>query len=191
MVRYAVTDDDGDWMVASGLPLAGGGTLKITTAAGEMLSGVSATAATGGPAGVNFPFGMVSYMTTAPAGGTVSVQMEFSSDLPTNLAMYKVDNAGTYRELAASLWTRVNARRVDLALTDGDPLTDLDGIANASIEDPVAPADIVPLASSGGGGGGGCVLNSATQDDPMLMLLMLAALIRVSWRAAALRVAAL
>jgi hypothetical protein len=183
--------DAADAMVASGLPLAGGGTLKITTAAGEMLSGVSATAATGGPAGVNFPFGMVSYMTTAPAGGTVSVQMEFSSDLPTNLAMYKVDNAGTYRELAASLWTRVNARRVDLALTDGDPLTDLDGIANASIEDPVAPAEIVPLASSGGGGGGGCVLNSATQDDPMLMLLMLAALIRVSWRAAALRVAAL
>lgn len=175
--------DAADAMVASGLPLAGGGTLKITTAAGEMLSGVSATAATGGPAGVNFPFGMVSYMTTAPAGGTVSVQMEFSSDLPTNLAMYKVDNAGTYRELAASLWTRVNARRVDLALTDGDPLTDLDGIANASIEDPVAPAEIVPLASSGGGGGGGCVLNSATQDDPMLMLLMLAALVHVSWRA--------
>jgi hypothetical protein len=175
--------DAADAMVASGLPLAGGGTLKITTAAGEMLSGVSATAATGGPAGVNFPFGMVSYMTTAPAGGTVSVQMEFSSDLPTNLAMYKVDNAGTYRELAASLWTRVNARRVDLAMTDGDPLTDLDGIANASIEDPVAPAEIVPLASSGGGGGGGCVLNSATQDDPMLMLLMLAALVHVSWRA--------
>ena len=174
--------DAADAMVASGLPLAGGGTLKITTAAGEMLSGVSATAATGAPAGINFPFGMVSYMTTAPAGGTVSVQMEFSSDLPTNLAMYKVDNAGTYRELAASLWTRVNARRVDLALTDGDPLTDLDGIANASIEDPVAPAEIVPLASSGGGGGGGCVLNSATQDDPMLMLLMLAALVHVSWR---------
>ena len=175
--------DAADAMVASGLPLAGGGTIKITTAAGEMLSGVSATAAVGAPAGINFPFGMVSYMTTAPAGGTVSVQMEFSSDLPTNLAMYKVDNAGTYRELAASLWTRVNARRVDLALTDGDPLTDLDGIANASIEDPVAPAEIVPLASSGGGGGGGCVLNSDTQDDPILMLLMLAALVHVSWRA--------
>ena len=66
-----------------------------------------------------------------------------------------------------------------------------DSVPVPSIEDPVAPAEIVPLASSGGGGGGGCVLNSATQHDPILMLLMLAALIRVSWRPAALRVAAL
>jgi len=108
--------------------------------------------------------------------------MEFSSDLPTNLAMYKVDNADTYRELAASLWTRVNARRVDVALTDGDPLTDLDGVANASIDDPVAPAEFVPVTSSGGGGGG-CVLNAGRQEDPVWLLLMLAALVRVSWRA--------
>jgi hypothetical protein len=175
--------DAADAMVASGVPLDGGGTLVITTAAGETLARVSAAAATGGPTGVNFPFGMVSYTTTAPAGGAVTVQMEFSVDLPASLALYKVDNAGVYRELAAGLWTRVSARRLDLTLTDGDPLTDLDGVANASIDDPIAPAEFVPVASSDSGGGGGCVMNSVRQKDPIWLLLTLAALVYASRRA--------
>ena len=170
--------DAADAMIASGLPLDGGGTLVIITAAGETLSRVSTAAATGGPAGINFPFGTVSYTTSAAVGGSVPVQMEFSADLPANLAIYKVDHAGAYQELATSLWTRVSPRRVDLTLTDGDPLTDLDGVANASIEDPVAPAEVVPLAdSSGGGGGGGCVLNTAVSKDPAFPLFLLAALV--------------
>ena len=171
--------DAADAMIASGLPLDGGGTLVIITAAGETLSRVSTAAATGGPAGINFPFGTVSYTTSAAVGGSVPVQMEFSADLPANLAIYKVDHAGAYQELATSLWTRVSPRRVDLTLTDGDPLTDLDGVANASIEDPVAPAEVVPLADSsgGGGGGGGCVLNTAVSKDPAFPLFLLAALV--------------
>jgi hypothetical protein len=170
--------DAADAMIASGLPLDGGASLVITTAAGETLSGVSVAAATAGPAGINFPVGTVSYTTSAAVGGSVTVQMEFSADLPANLALYKVDHAGVYRELATRLWTRVSPRRVDLTLTDGDPLTDLDGVVNASIEDPVAPAEVVPLAdSSGGGGGGGCVLNTAVNKDPAFPLFMLAALV--------------
>jgi hypothetical protein len=145
--------DAADAMIASGVPLHGGGTVTITTAIGEILSGVSSAAATGGPAGINFPVGTVSYTTSAAAGGSVPVQLEFSADLPANLTIYKVDHAGMYRELAANLWTRMSPRRIDLTLTDGDPLTDLDGIANASIEDPVAPAEVVPIADSSGGGG--------------------------------------
>jgi hypothetical protein len=166
--------DAADAMIASGLPLDGGAMLSITTAVGETLTRVNATAANDGPAGLNFPFGMVSYTTTSPVGGAVNVQMEFSVDLPSNLTMYKVDTAGIYRELATSLWTRVNARRLDLTLTDGDVQTDLDGVANASIEDPIAPAEILP-ASSGGGGGGGCILNPRAPDDPTLPLIALAA----------------
>jgi hypothetical protein len=174
--------DAADAMIASGLPLDGGGRLVITTAAGEILSRVSAAAATGGPAGINFPFGTVSYTTSAAAGGSVPVQMEFSADLPADLAIYKVDHAGVYRELAKSLWTRVSPRRVDLTLTDGDPQTDLDGVVNALIEDPVAPAEVVPLADSGGGGGGGCVMHPAAQEDPTLPMLTLAALVFMSRR---------
>ncbi|MEA2079464.1 MAG: choice-of-anchor U domain-containing protein, partial [Pseudomonadota bacterium] len=169
--------DAADAMIASGLPLDGGGTVAITTAAGETLSRVSVAAATGGPAGINFPFGAVSYTTSAAVGGSVPVQLEFSADLPANLAIYKVDHAGVYTELATSLWTRVSPRRVDLTLTDGDPLTDLDGVVNASIEDPVAPAEVVPLAGSSSGGGGGCVLNTAVDKDPAFPLFMLAALL--------------
>jgi hypothetical protein len=176
--------DAADAMIASGLSLDGGGTVVITTATGETLSGVSAAAATGGPAGINFPFGTVSYTTSADVGGSVPVQLEFSADLPANLALYKVDHAGVYRELPASLWTRVSPRRVDLTLTDGDPQTDLDGVVNASIEDPVAPAEVVPLAdsSSGGGGGGGCMISPTAQGDPTLPLLTLAAWVTISRR---------
>jgi hypothetical protein len=126
---------------------------------------------------------MVSYTTTAPAGGAVTVQMEFSVDLPVSLALYKVDNAGVYRELAAGLWARVSARRLDFTLTDGDPLTDLDGVANASIDDPIAPAEFVPPASSGGGGGGGCILSVERRADPTLVLITLVALLWVCRRA--------
>lgn len=93
-----------------------------------------------------------------------------------------MDDAGTYRELGASLWTRVNARRVDLALTDGDPLTDLDGVANASIDDPVAPAEFIPVTSDGGGGGG-CTLRAGRQVDSVWLLLILLCLVRTSWHA--------
>jgi len=176
--------DAADAMIASGLPLATGGSVAITTATGETLSAVSAAAATGGPAGINFPFGVLSYTTSSAVGGSVPVQMAFSADLPANLALYKVDHAGVYRELPASLWTRVSPRRVDLTLIDGDPQTDLDGAVDASIEDPVAPAEVVPLADSsgGGGGGGGCLMNTAAQEDPTLPLLTLAALVYMSRR---------
>jgi hypothetical protein len=174
--------DAADARIASGLPLHGGATVTITTTAGQTLSGVSAAAASGGPAGVNFPFGMMSYTTSAAVGGSVPVQLEFSADLPADLAIYKVDHAGVYRELAKSLWTRVSPRRVDLTLTDGDPQTDLDGVVNALIEDPVAPAEVVPLADSGGGGGGGCMISPTAQGDPTLPLLTLAALLTITWR---------
>ena len=161
--------------VASGLTLSSGDTMSITTASGEMLSEVSAAAASGGPDGINFPFGTISYSTTSPVGGSVTVRMAFSADLPSPLALYKEDN-GVFTELPASTWTLVDPATVDIILKDGDPLTDLDPVAG-SIKDPVAPAEAVPLSSSSGGGGGGCALNSAApqEPDPVIPLLMLAA----------------
>jgi hypothetical protein len=169
-----------DARVASGLRLPSGDTATITTAAGEMLSQVSAAVATGGPSGIIFPFGSISYTTSSPVGGNVTVRMAFSADLPIFLGQYKVDNKripSVFTELPTSIWTLVDSRTVDINLTDGDPLTDLDGVPG-SIEDPVAPAELEPSVSSSSSGGGGCALNIAVQEDPdpLFPLLMLAVL---------------
>jgi len=144
--------------------------------AGQTLSNISTGPASGGPAGIAFPFGTLSFKTTSPLGGSVTVRLIFSEALPLNLALYKVDNAGVYTELPTSLWNQVDARTLDLTLTDGDPDTDQDGAVNGEILDPAAPADLgAPVSSEGGGGGGGCALNSAARQDPTLPLLMLIA----------------
>ena len=144
--------------------------------AGQTLSDVSTGPASGGPAGIAFPFGTLSFKTTAPLGGTVTVRLVFSEALPDGLALYKVDNAGVYSELPASLWSRVDSRTLDLTLTDGDALTDQDGAVNGEILDPVAPADLSTPTSEGGGGGGGCSLAPHARKDPTLPLLILVSL---------------
>ena len=163
-----------DASVASGLRLSSGDTVTIT-AAGETLSQVSASAVTGGPTGINFPFGSVSYTTTSPVGGSVTARLAFSADLPDLLGLYKEDN-GVFTELPTSIWTLVDPATVDITLTDGDPLTDLDGRAGF-IEDPVAPAELAPLTGNSSSSSGGCALNTAAQrePDPIFPLLMLAA----------------
>ena len=166
------TDTDGDGVIdaleagataadastANGVPLDNGDTVEII-ATGQTLSNVSTGPDTGAPAGISFPFGTVSYTTTSAVGGSVTVRMIFSADLPSTMALYKVDNTNAYTELSTSVWTKVNATTVDVTLTDGDPATDLDGIADGSIDDPLAVASVPTTStSSGGGGGGGCSL---------------------------------
>ena len=133
-------------------------------------------AASGGPSSVaSFPFGSISYTTSSPVGGSVTVQMAFSADLPSLLGLFKDDN-GVFTELSTSVWTLLDPATLAVTLTDGDSATDLDGAANGAIEDPVAPAALNPVVTSSGGGGGGCALDTAPQDpDPLLPLLMLAA----------------
>jgi len=96
---------------------------------------------------------------------------EFSFELPADLVIYKVDNDGNYNELPTNLWTKVNSTTVDVTVTDGDALTDLDGLVNGSIEDPIAVA-----GQQDGGGGGGCSLSTtrSTGIDPVWLFLLLA-----------------
>jgi hypothetical protein len=171
-----------DARVATGLTLSSGDSMSITTADGEMLSAVSAAAASGEPptSVINFPFGIINYTTTSPIDGSVTVRMAFSADLPFPLGLFKEDN-GVFTELPTSIWTLVDPATIDITLTDGDPLTDLDDVAG-SIKDPVAPAELVTTdptdttTSSSSGGGGGCALSAAAQHDPdpILPLSMLA-----------------
>jgi hypothetical protein len=156
------------------VPLDGSdGTVTITTETGETISTVSTGTATGGPSGINFPFGTISYTTSSPVGGSVTMTFEFSTDLPDNLVIYKVDN-GVYTELPKTIWTKVNARTINVTVTDGDPATDQDGLVNGTIEDPLAV---------GGGqgdtfdfGGGGCSISKTPSAgmDPIWLLLLLA-----------------
>ena len=109
------------------------------------------------------------------------VRMRFSTDLPANLRLFKVDNAGGFFELANTVWTLVDTRTIDITLTDGDHATDLDGAANGSIDDPIAiavgnGAAPVVASGSGGGGGGGCMLKPAADKDLTFPMFLLASL---------------
>lgn len=169
-------DDAMDASVAAGLPLEGSVMLTITTAASELLSNVTVTETVDAPAGINFPYGALSYTTSSQPGGSVTVRISFSADLPTDLAVYKVDAGGGYVELPATFWNRVNARTVDVTVTDGDPLTDSDGLVNGQIDDPLAVGVAEPAAIEAdfgaGGGGGGCNIDSTGTEIGLPLMLL-------------------
>ena len=166
---------DIDPATVGGLELMNGDWLTIATGTGEMLSGVTAGIAAGGPASVDFPFGLVSYTMTSPVGGSVVVTLSLSVDLPQNTVVYKVDAGGNYSELQPDKWTRKETQSIELILTDGDPLTDSDGLVNGSIEDPVAigSAATSAPASNNSSGSGGCVLGGSRHVDALLILYVL------------------
>ncbi|MGD2138480.1 MAG: JDVT-CTERM domain-containing protein [Gammaproteobacteria bacterium] len=164
--------DASDAMVASGLKIANGTTVSITTAAGESLSMVSVNAAAGGPGGIDFSYGSISYRTTAVANASIPVTLRFSIDLPANPVIYKVDYAGGYTQLPDTTWRQIDARTVEITLTDGDPSTDLDGALDNSIDDPIAIGGAAP---AGGGGGGGCTMHPGAAVDPVWSLLLIMA----------------
>ena len=123
--------------LAMGLNLSIGSTVDISVPATLRLSGVIAEPATGGPAGVAFPFGTIFYKTTSGIGESVTTTFNFSLSLPENLMLYKVDANGTYTVIPATQWTKTGATSLDLTLTDGGTF-DLDGVENGVIVDPLA-----------------------------------------------------
>lgn len=142
--------------VAHGVKLPAGGSINITTAAGKLLSEVSvAVAANTAPAGVSFPFGVLSYNTTSDQGAKVEISLVFSDELPANMALYKVDRLGRYTRLPDTIWQQVDAHNLKLTLTDGDSITDLDAVADGVIEDPIAVGSTTSSNAGGSGGGFG------------------------------------
>lgn len=100
-----------------------------------------------------FPNGVIKYIVTGTGfGATVTVTLIYPSTIPAGSKVYKITAAG-YTEFAGA---SISGNQVTLTLTDGGS-GDADGLANNSIEDPVAVA--VPVTSNsgstGGGGGGG------------------------------------
>jgi len=173
--------NDASWVAS--LPLPAAGTVDIFTAPGESLSNIAVSEAPATPAGVTFPSGILNYTTSSPIGGSVATRLTFSRDLPARLTVYKIDKAGVFAELPTRSWRRVDAKTIEVTLTDGDPLTDLDGLANGSIDDPIAVADAGTatgtVGDSGSGGGGGCTAAHEPTRDPILILMALISLLYV------------
>lgn len=147
---------------------------SIQTAAGETLSQVSRGTLVNPPPEVSRSnIRTMVYTTTSPVGGSVRVRMKYYSFVPNAnyLIVYKVDNANVYTVLPDALWTRVDDSTLDVTLTDGDPQTDLDNIANGLIVDPLALGNATPPGS--GGGGGGCTLGTRANYDPTLLAVLI------------------
>jgi len=149
-----------DASIAHGLRLAGGGSINISTAAGKLLANISVIVATAiAPQGVSFPFGVLSYNTTSDIGASVEITLTFSAKLPVNMALYKAGRDGSYKQLPDTIWQQIDAHSLKLTLTDGDSITDLDGVVDGIIEDSLAVGSVAtPTNSSGGGGLGSSLL---------------------------------
>jgi len=204
-VTYDVTDASGNaatqvirtvYVIAQGgatlpnsaaqISLTGSAASAEIYSAGQSISNFSAAGATGAPlAGVSVPFGVLSYTTTVPVGAiSQTVDITFSTALPANYVLYKVDNAGVYSLIpngaGTDRWTQVDAMTIALMLSDGGQF-DLDGMINGVIIDPVAvgvppaapPAVPAAAPTAAGGGGGGCSINADALFDPAMLALLL------------------
>jgi len=173
------------------VPLTGSAASVDVHAVGQSISNFSATAVSGTPpAGVSVPLGVLSYTTTVPVGAiSQTVNLSFSSALPANFVLYKVDHAGIYSIIpngaGVDQWTQVDATTIALTLSDGGQF-DLDGVINGIIIDPVAvgvpSAPVAVAAPASSVGGGGCTISRSTTFDPVMLALLLFALIGLARR---------
>lgn len=172
---------DTDPSVAHGLSLENGTKLTISAATGHMISNASVSPALDGPTGVEFPFGMINYNITSEIGGTVEVRLEFPEPLAHGLSVYKVNNQNHFTQLPDTIWNIADANTVVLSLRDGDPITDLDGITNGIIHDPITigfgsattPGDPDNILSPTHASNGGCTFSGRGRIDPIWAILLL------------------
>ena len=117
---------------------------------------------TGKPA-MAFPYGVTKFRITGLGNGdSVTLTLTFPGNVPVTAKYYKVTPAAGWQEVPFGSNNGDNT--ITLTLTDGDPKTDADGLANGEILDPGAIATVsstpsTAAAVSGGGGGGGCFIN--------------------------------
>ncbi len=106
-----------------------------------------------------FPYGVNRFLITGLAAGeSVVVTIEFPEAVPTDAQYYKVHSSGQWREILFG--SNDGDNQITLTLTDGDPLTDADGIQNGIIDDPGALTTGTTSATSSSGGGGGCFITT-------------------------------
>ena len=146
--------------------------IRLHTSAGQMaqVSCVKDTDAslqqTGKP-NRDFPYGVNKFLISGlTAGQTVTLTLIFPEDIPVTAQYYKADTTLGWRQVPFD--SNDGDGRITLTLTDGDPQTDADGIANGIIDDHGAittstASSGTSTGSSGGGGGGGCFISILQQ----------------------------
>ncbi len=142
----------------------GGGLIMINTSAGALanvqaLNADDPAVPQSGKPQMNFPFGTVKFgITGLKAGESVTVTLVFPGNVSATSSLYKISTAPGWHTVP--IGSRVGNDTISFTLTDGDPQTDADGVANGVIQDPVALA--TPATTSSGGGGGGCFIAALT-----------------------------
>jgi hypothetical protein len=139
-------------------------TVRLHTSAGNFSNVACMTdddpslSQTGKPAR-QFPYGVNRFLITGLAAGqAVTLSVEFPAAVSTTAKYYKVNSSGVWNEIAFG--SNDGDNRITLTLTDGDPLTDGDGIANGIIDDPGALTTDAATTSSSSDSGGGCFITT-------------------------------
>jgi len=106
-----------------------------------------------------FPFGVNRFLITGlNPGESVTVTIEFPEPVATTSRYYKVGPSRQWEEI--EFGSNDGDNQITLTLTDGDPLTDADGLENGTIEDPGALSTGTSSSTSSSDGGGGCFISS-------------------------------
>jgi len=89
-----------------------------------------------GKPAISYPYGAMKFSITGlTAGASVEVSMVFPDDVPKYAQFYKITSAGWQ---ALDFGSNNGDNTITVKLTDGDPNTDADGVANGVIVDPSA-----------------------------------------------------
>lgn len=96
-----------------------------------------------------FPYGVNQLMVTGlSVGQSVTLSLEFPGAVPVNALYYKVNASGAW--VSVPFDSNDGDNVITLTLTDGDPETDADGIANGVIDDPGALTTVDTVSGDGG-----------------------------------------
>lgn len=109
-----------------------------------------------------FPYGVNRFSVTGlSAGESVTVSIEFPAAVSTTAKYYKIDMSDGWREIPFG--SNDGDNRITLTLTDGDPLTDADGMENGVIDDPGAITTTAETTAADTSSGGGCFVTTLIQ----------------------------
>jgi hypothetical protein len=116
---------------------------------------------TGKPA-TTFPYGVTKFEITGLASGaSVTLTLVYPGAVPASSGYYKISPTGGWQPVPFG--SNDGDNTITLTLTDGNPLTDADGVANGTIVDPGALATTSAITDPGttpttvaSSGGGGC-----------------------------------